>query len=229
MTQLVGGLAEAHPIWRMDGEKFPDRDRHHSYVRRHLETLRDLGLIEWRPDPDVHGDDARTVIILLAAPAASELELAEAARRLAKWQRTYDKKLNTGSSTGIVDALDKGRPLTKSQQQRRGIARARAKSAASKTNSAPHFVTPTTSSEKSLAVAPSTNAQITRNACGEETRVTCTGSNGDFIAVATLNRPGKTASTRTGGPGLPRRDAGVELGRSPRGDRSARSGTQADH
>lgn len=45
MPQLVAGLARLHPAWTMDGEKFADRDRHHSAVRRRLGDLQAMGLL----------------------------------------------------------------------------------------------------------------------------------------------------------------------------------------
>lgn len=68
MAQLVQGLARLHPAWRMDGDKFADRDRHHSAVRRRLRALQAMGLLHWRVGVDVAGEDARTELELLDAP-----------------------------------------------------------------------------------------------------------------------------------------------------------------
>ena len=70
MAQLVQGLARLHPAWRMDGDKFADRDRHHSAVRRRLRALEAMGLLRWRVGIDVDGEDARTELELLDAPPA---------------------------------------------------------------------------------------------------------------------------------------------------------------
>ena len=47
MPQLVAGLARLHPAWRIDGDKFADRDRHHRSVRRRLRDLQAMGVLHW--------------------------------------------------------------------------------------------------------------------------------------------------------------------------------------
>jgi len=144
MPQLVQGLAKLHPAWKLDGEKFIDRDRHHTAVRRRLRDLHETGLLSWRVGVDVDGEDARTELELRPAPEVSDDELAAARARLERWQARYGRALNTGSSTGIHDAARHGRPLGAGERQRRGIARARARAASRQhpapTNSAPHCV-----------------------------------------------------------------------------------------
>jgi len=143
MPQLVQGLSRLHPAWRMDGDKFADRDRHHRAVRRRLRDLQEMGLLRWTAGVDVNGEEARTELQLLAAPDVTVDELAVAVAQLQRWKRRYGAALNTGSSTGIRNAARHGRPLTSSERQRRGIvhARGRAQSRvrASTTNSHPHF------------------------------------------------------------------------------------------
>lgn len=89
MPQLVKGLARLHPTWRMDGEKFADRDRHHQAVRRRLRDLDAMGLLRWQIGVDVTGEDARTELWLRPAPDVTPEELADAAAQLARWQQRY--------------------------------------------------------------------------------------------------------------------------------------------
>lgn len=158
MTQLVAGLARLHPAWKIDGDKFADRDRHHRSVRRRLRDLQAMGLLHWTPGLDVNGEEARTELRLLPAPAVSVEELAAAAAQLQRWRQRYGRALNTGSSTGIRDARRHGRPLTASERQRRGIAHARAgahsRVRASTTNSHPHFEAPATPENSSSTNQP---------------------------------------------------------------------------
>jgi hypothetical protein len=173
MAQLVQGLARLHPAWRMDGDKFADRDRHHSAVRRRLCALQAMGLLRWRVGVDVDGEDARTELELLDAPAVSADELADAAAQLTRWRARYGAALNTGSRTGIRNAAKHARPLSASQRQRRAITRTRARShsrSPASTNSAPHFVAPPTS-ENNNALDNSAGLQL-RNGCGDRTGVT---------------------------------------------------------
>ena len=147
-TQLVKGLARLRPAWKIDGDDFADRDRHHRSLRRWVGDLQDMGLLRSRPGLDVNGDDARTEIELREPPAVTEHELAQARAQLKRWQSKYGEGLNTGSTSGVLDALVVGRPLNASERQRRGIARtkaaAQARREASKTNSPHHVVPPTT-------------------------------------------------------------------------------------
>jgi hypothetical protein len=159
MPQLVAGLAALHPAWTMSGDKFADRDRHHRAVRRRLRDLHEMGLLRWRVGVDVDGEDARTEIDLLLAPDVSSEELDGARTQLRRWEQRYGRALNTGSSTGIRGARRHARPLTASERQRRGIARARVRAAtsrrgASPTNSDPHCVAPPTSENTRDADTP---------------------------------------------------------------------------
>jgi hypothetical protein len=156
MPQLVAGLARLHPAWKIDGDKFADRDRHHRSVRRRLRDLKAMGVLHWTPGLDVNGEEARTELRLLPAPAVSVDELAAAAAQLQRWRQRYGTALNTGSSTGIRDARRHGRPVTAGERQRRGIARARAgaqkRVRASSTNSHPHSEAPATPENSSSTV-----------------------------------------------------------------------------
>ena len=175
MPQLVAGLARLHPRWKIEGDKFADRDRHHSAVRRRLRDLHVMGLLSWRVGVDADGEDARTELELRPAPDASAGELAAARTQLERWQARYGQALNTGSSTGIHNAAGHGRPLTASERQRRGIARARARAQScrepSNTNSGPHFV--------ASAMPKNTNGYIhlvdDDHVCGLGTRAPVTG------------------------------------------------------
>ena len=127
MPQLVKGLSRLHPAWKMDGDKFADRDRHHRAVRRRLRDLQQMGLLRWTAGVDIDGEEARTELQLLSAPDVDVAELADAGAQLARWKARYGSALNTGSTTGIRNAVRRGRPLSASERQRRGVARARAR------------------------------------------------------------------------------------------------------
>src|SRR5918997_2511398 len=154
MPQLVKGLSRLHPAWKIEGDKFADRDRHHNAVRRRLRDLDAMGLLRWRIGVDIDGEDARTELELRAAPDVTDEELAAAAARLERWQARYGAALNTGSRTGVRNAAAHARPLNASERQRRGVARARQRAkqvhASSTSNSAPRFATPTTSENTNI-------------------------------------------------------------------------------
>jgi hypothetical protein len=197
MPQLVAGLARLHPAWKIEGDKFADRDRHHTAVRRRLRDLHDMGLLSWRVGVDADGEDARTELELRPAQDVSDDELAAAAARLQRWQARYGDALNTGSSTGIRNAAGHGRPLSASERQRRGIARnsARAQSCGdpSTTNSGPHFVAPA-SPENAYS---NTYLGDDDHLCGSRTRAPATGDalprRNELPPPAALN-PSDTAS-----------------------------------
>ena len=163
MPQLVKGLSRLHPAWKMDGDKFADRDRHHRAVRRRLRDLQQMGLLRWTAGLDVDGAEARTELQLLTAPDVDVDELVAAGAQLARWKARYGSGLNTGSRTGIRNAVRRGRPLSASERQRRGVARARARAqsraGASTTNSHPHFEAPP-SSENDLPCWPSDSNNV---------------------------------------------------------------------
>ena len=79
MRQLVAGLAALHPAWKITGEGFEDRDRHHRAIRRRLENLQAMGLLRWRIGTDLDGEERRTELELLPAPELSVEELDAAA------------------------------------------------------------------------------------------------------------------------------------------------------
>jgi len=212
MPQLVKGLARLHPAWRMTGDRFADRDRHQRAVRRRLRDLDAMGLLRWRIGVDVDGEDARTELLLCPAPDVTGDELAAAAAALERWQARYGAALNTGSATGVRNAAGHARPLSASERQRRGVARARERAAAvrvmSNTNSAPRFATPT-SSENS--VVASTSHVDLHDACGVRTRartrqdeatdswVTRHSPTDRAIAPAAISAVAETASLTMGG------------------------------
>jgi hypothetical protein len=202
MPQLVQGLARLHPRWKIDGDKFADRDRHHSAVRRRLRDLHAMGLLSWRVGVDADGEDARTELELRLAPDVSADELAAAAAQLQRWQARYGDALNTGSSTGIRNAAGHGRPLSASERQRRGIARGRARAQhrrePSTTNSGPHFVASATPKNTNSP----TNLIDDDHVCGLRTRAPATGDATprphERPAPAADNPAAKTASLRDG-------------------------------
>ena len=204
MPQLVAGLVRLHPRWKIEGDKFADRDRHHSAVRRRLRDLHDMGLLSWRVGVDADGEDARTELELRPAAPVSADELAAAAARLERWQARYGPALNTGSSTGIRNAAGHGRPLTASERQRRGVARVRARAescrAPSKTNSGPHFVAPATPENTNSTI----NLADDDHVCGLGTRAPATGDATprpkDDQAPAARNPAAETAAMTEGTP-----------------------------
>ncbi len=121
MRQLVAGLAALHPKWKLTGDSFENRDRHHHDVRRRLRDLQDMALLRSRVGLDLDGEERRTELELLQAPEVSTEELQAAAGVLARWQARYGAALNTGSTTGIHNAAGHGRPLSASERQRRGV------------------------------------------------------------------------------------------------------------
>ena len=125
MPQLVTGLAPLHPRWDMSGGWFGARDRHQRAVRKRLEDLASLGVLSWRAGTDDDGEERRTEIYLLPAPAVSDSELQAAGEKLAVWEARYGPALNTGSSTEVRDALRHGQPLSASERQRRGVEHAK--------------------------------------------------------------------------------------------------------
>ncbi|MGO9959335.1 MAG: hypothetical protein ACLP50_25745, partial [Solirubrobacteraceae bacterium] len=59
--QLVAGIAALHPAWKITaGEGWEDRDRHHRTVRRRLDALQAMGLLDWRIGTDLDGEERRT-------------------------------------------------------------------------------------------------------------------------------------------------------------------------
>jgi len=160
MRQLVAGLAALHPAWRITGEGFADRDRHHRAVRRRLRDLEAMGLLRWRIGIDLDGQERRTELELLPAPQLSVEELQAALRQLQRWQARYGASLCTGSSTEIPDATRHGRPLSPSERQRRGVRHARAAAAARRrgehrSNSTPPYGAPPTAENNPLNLTAS--------------------------------------------------------------------------
>jgi hypothetical protein len=201
MPQLVKGLSRLHPAWKIEGEKFSDRDRHHTAVRRRLRDLDAMGLLRWRIGIDADGEDARTELELRPAPGVTDEEFAAAAARLERWQVRYGAALNTGSTTGIRNAALHGRPLSVSERQRRAITRgracARSRRESSNSNSAPRFATPTPS--ENSALAPHANTSKIRSACGDKTGVTRVRATAGTNASSAISAP-KTASLTVVGP-----------------------------
>jgi hypothetical protein len=197
MPQLVAGLARLHPRWKIEGDKFADRDRHHSAVRRRLRDLHDMGLLSWRVGVDADGEDARTELELRPAPEVTSDELAAATAQLERWQARYGEALNTGSSTGIRNAADHGRPLTASERHRRGIARTRAQAQSrrepSNTNSGPHCVAPPSSENNLLST---TNPTTDDHLCGLRTRVT-RAHGSDHAKPPTASNPSSQTTSLT--------------------------------
>jgi hypothetical protein len=143
MPQLVRGLARLHPSWTMDGDRFDDRDRHQTAVRRRLRDLDAMGVLRWRIGVDTDGEDARTELELRQAPDVTADELADARAQLARWRRRYGTALDTGSSTGIRHVSRRARPLSALEQERRGRAHTIARHR-SRSNTAPLSEAPAT-------------------------------------------------------------------------------------
>jgi len=200
MPQLVAGLARLHPAWRMDGDRFADRDRHHCAVRRRLHNLQAMGLLAWRVGIDADGEDARTELELRPAPDVSADELAAARTRLTRWRRRYGPALNTGSTTGIHNAAKHGRPLSSRQREQRGRERTLARA---KRRRAEHLLN-TDTAPRSAAPPTSENAYSTDHpvlddhACGLRTRVTRTSASNHANNSAASNPANNSAMTIRG-------------------------------
>jgi hypothetical protein len=202
MPQLVTGLAALHPAWKLTGDAFEDRDRHHQAVRRRLRDLEAMGLLRWRVGVDGDGEERRTEIELVEGPAVTVDELEEAASRLRCWQARYGSALNTGSSTGIRNAARHGRPLSDSERQRRGCQQTRAAASrrkrAHQTNSTP----PSGASATPQDNPPLSNRNVPalRNAC-PRTGVTRVNGHGPANLSATPEPVGddKTTGSEDGG------------------------------
>jgi hypothetical protein len=240
MPQLVSGLARLHPAWNIEGDKFADRDRHQQAVRRRLRDLDATGLLRWRIGVDVDGEDARTELELRPAPDITVEERAAATAALARWQARYGPALNTGSTTGIRNAAGHARPLSVSERQRRGIARARERDehghVTSNTNSAPPFGASATPKNSSSVL--SANHVEVRSACGartdarereedaRESRLTRLTAVEDPNADPAINVPARTASLtmRGSGPAAESATSGSASCETPPGSGSSRSG-----
>lgn len=156
MRQLVTGVAPLHPAWKLNGDRWEDRDRHHSAVRRRLSTLAAAQLLRWRVGLDEDLEERRTELELLPVPELRDEELATAAARLARWEARYGPQLNTPSPIAISDVKQAAAPLSATERQRRGCERARRNAQArrldraSQTITAPPFGTPTTPENNNL-------------------------------------------------------------------------------
>lgn len=227
MRQLVAGLAPLHPEWRIDGgEGWEDRDRHHRAVRHRLRALQAMGLLRWRIGTNLDGEECRTELELLEAPAVSAEELAAAAVRLEHWQARYGPELNTGSSTGIIDALVHGRPLSASERQRRGCAHTRQATAARQRRDGGHLTIshpPIRGSSKLENTSVNPNASGVRDAC-ERTGVTRASAHEGSGVNTAENEMMKTAG---GGEGDPARAPVPDPGGEPSAGSPAAGGASA--
>ena len=161
MRQLVAGIAPLHPAWKLSGDSWEDRDRHHQSVRRRLCALTAAGLVRWTIGVDADLEERRTELRLLPVPELLPDELAAAQERLERWEARYGSELNTGSPIGITNVKQAARPLSASERQRRGCQHARHAAQAklgrcgSQTNTAPPFGAPTPSENNNLEPGPS--------------------------------------------------------------------------
>lgn len=201
MPQLVAGLARLHPTWKMTGDPFVDRDRHHQAVRRRLRDLQAMGLLHWRIGRDADEEDARTELELREAPDILDEELADARDRMRRWRQRYGRSLNTGSTTGVRNAASHGRPLTDRERVRRG--RDRTLDRAARRGSAVGGLSSNTAppcgasaSPQNDQVEPSTNLSPWIEACRERTGVTRASAPGDASASAARQPLRTAASTR---------------------------------
>jgi hypothetical protein len=219
MRQLVAGLAPLHPVWKLSGDSWEDRDRHHRSVRRRLSALAAADLLDWRIGVDEDLEERRTELVLRPVPELLPDELAAAASRLEQWAGRYDPDLNSGSSTGITDVKHAASPLTASERQRRGCQRAREKARARRatgavTASHNEFAPPLRGSDKSennlLAERPA-NVHEIGEVCCAETRVTraCPGA-GMEASSASIGLV-ETASPRGPGSNVPSGLSGLGL------------------
>jgi hypothetical protein len=167
MRQLVAGIAKLHPAWKLTGDSWAHRDRHHRAVRRRLCDLQAMGLLRWRIGVDVDGEERRTKLELLQVPELSTEELQAAVHQLECWQARYGSALNTGSSTGIRNAARHGRPLSASERQRRGCQQTRAAASRRKRSHQSNSAPPSGASAtpQNNPPAPNRNVSVLRNAC----------------------------------------------------------------
>jgi hypothetical protein len=212
MRQLVTGLAPLHPTWKLTGDEWEDRDRHHRSVRRRLVALAEAGLLEWtwRMDDDL--ERRATILRLLEVPQLTADELAAAAARLEHWEGAYDPDLNSGSPIEIRNVRRAAAPLSAPERQRRGCLQARKKAEAKRSRAASQIISHPPSgalsktTEKSLVEAPTSNAHEIRNVCGLKTRVTRSDSSPDFSVCAAISAAETAASRENprggGGPGF---------------------------
>jgi hypothetical protein len=174
MRQLVTGVAPLHPAWKLSGDRWDDRDRHHSAVRRRLSTLAAAQLLRWRVGLDEDLEERRTELELLPVPELRDEELATAAARLARWEGRYGPQLNTPSPIAIRDVKQVAAPLSATERQRRGCERSRQIAGTrravrgSQTITAPPFGAPPTSENNDQEF--SSNQTPLRNAYNERTR-----------------------------------------------------------
>jgi hypothetical protein len=217
MPQLVRGLGRyCHPSWQLTDDKFADRDRYHSAVRRRLRDLQAMGLLDWRIGIDDLGEERRTELVLRQVPELLPAELEAAVAQLAKWEHKRGAMLNTGSKTGVRDTPAIAAPLQPSERAARAIASAKQRSGAAsrrtpKNNCAPHFVAPATPENcfvlSTNHVAPSgvvhrTGAR-TRQPNASDSCVTRASHTKDASVSAARSADVKTASPRTPGSGPP--------------------------
>jgi len=181
MRQLVSGIAGLHPSWKLTGDPWQDRDRHHQSLRRRLSALSAAGLVQWRVGVDEDLQERRTELQLLPVPELLADELTAAAARLQRWETRYGEDLDTSSQTGISNVKRAAAPLSACERRRRGRQRAvqaaqsRRDARASQTNSSPPFGAPPTS-ENNNDVEISADAHNTTNAYGDRTGVTRTSA-----------------------------------------------------
>ncbi len=219
MRQLVAGLAPLHPVWKLSGDSWEDRDRHHRSVRRRLSALAAAGLLEWRVGLDEDLEERRTELVLRPVPELLPDELAAAAARLEQWAGRYDPDLNSGSLTGITDVKRAAAPLSTSERQRRGCQRAREKARARRaagpvTPSQNEFAPPlrgSDKSEKSLVVECPANVDEIRKVCRLNTRVTRASMGADMKAGSASVVVVEPASPRGSGSKAPSGFGGLGL------------------
>jgi hypothetical protein len=209
MRQLVTGVAPLHPVWKLSGDRWDDRDRHHSAVRRRLSTLAAAQLLRWRVGLDEDLEERRTELELLPVPELRDEELATAAARLARWEARYGPQLNTPSPIAIRDVKQAAAPLSATERQRRGCARTRHTAGTrravrgSQTITAPPFGAPPTSENNNQEF--SSNQTPLRNAYKQRTRARAGAHPPGSDAAPAPTQSEKTAAKNRGsiGSGAP--------------------------
>ena len=149
MPQLVAGLA---PImgWERSGDRFADRDAHHSSVRRWLRWLQAAGLVAVRTALNDAGEEARTEITLLALDDVDvdERDLAAADARLRVWARRYGPAWDTGAQRCLPEIGRRAQPPAPARRRREGRLRAAAVAQSRRTRSQTNLAPPFGSSSK---------------------------------------------------------------------------------
>ena len=223
-VQLVRGLT---PVcgWAKSADRFEDRDRHHSWLRRNLKLLERAKLIELYAGVNDELEHLRTEVMLIDPPELLELELQAARVQHARWTGKYGRDLTTNTTTGVRSLRGVRLVLRPADRARRArarcvqVAQARADVSDSSSQTAHPFgaAGPSALAETPAAKGggvPQTavvfhcNQPSDTNACGSKTRAqagahpenlpwTTTNDKVEDVVVETAQRQGTAVAKRT--------------------------------